>query len=43
MPLFSKKKDLAVQSFVLKLVNNHCPGLKAHLDGPRNDSRVNLV
>lgn len=43
MPLFSKRKDLGVQSFVLKLVNNQCPGLKAQLEGPRADSRVNLV
>lgn len=43
MPLFSKRKDLAVQSFVLKLVNNNCPGLTAGLEGPRIDSRVNLV
>jgi hypothetical protein len=43
MPLFSKKKDLSVTSFLLKLVNNNCPGLTALLEGPRNDSRVNLV
>jgi hypothetical protein len=43
MPLFSKRKDLGVQSFVLKLVNNNCPGLTARLEGPRADSRVNLV
>lgn len=43
MPLFSRRKDLAIQSFVLKLVNNHSPGLTAALDGPRVDSRVNLV
>ena len=43
MSLFSKRKDLAVQSFVLKLVNNNSPGLTAKLEGPRLDSRVNLV
>ena len=43
MSLFSSRKDLAVQNFVLKLVNNNCPGLKSHLEGPRVDSRVNLV
>lgn len=43
MPLFSKRKDLAVQSFVLKLVNNNCPGFSGHLEDPRVDSRVNLV
>lgn len=43
MSLFSKRKDFGVQSFVLKLVNNSCPGLIARLEGPRIDSRVNLV
>ena len=43
MSLFSKRKDLAVHSLVLKLVNNHCPELTAMLEGPRRDSRVNLT
>jgi hypothetical protein len=43
MSLFSKRKDLAVHSLVLKLVNTHCPKLTAMLEGPRQDSRVNLV
>jgi hypothetical protein len=43
MPLFSKRKDFAVHSLVLKLVNNHCPRLAAMQEGPRGDSRVNLV
>ncbi len=43
MSLFLKKKDLRVQSLILKLVNNNCPELKALLEGPRVDSRVNLV
>lgn len=43
MSLFSKRKSQAVQSFVLKLVNNNCPGLIAAMEGPRIDSRVNLV
>lgn len=43
MPLFSRKKDFRVQSFVLKLVNNNCPELKAMMEGPRIDSRVNMV
>ncbi len=43
MSLFSKKKDFSVQSFVLKLVNNNCPELTALLEGPRVESRVNLV
>ncbi len=43
MSLFSKRKDLAVHSLVLKLVNTHCPKLTAMLEGPRRDSRVNLT
>lgn len=43
MSLFSKRKDLAVHSLVLKLVNTHCPKLTAMLEGPRQDSRVNLT
>lgn len=41
--LFSQPKDHAVQNFVLRLLNSHCPGLAAKIDGPRADSRVNLV
>jgi hypothetical protein len=33
---------LGVQNFVLKIVNNNCPELKALFDGPRRDKRVNL-
>jgi hypothetical protein len=43
MSLFSKRQDFAVHSLLLKLVNNHCPKLTAMLEGPRQDSRVNLV
>jgi hypothetical protein len=43
MSLFRKNKDFGVQSFILKLVNNNCPELKALLEGPRVDSRVDLV
>jgi len=43
MSLFSRKKDFSVQSFVLKLVNNNCPELTAMLEGPRVESRVNMV
>lgn len=43
MPLFSKRKDRAVQSFMLKLVNNNCPGSTDYPVGPRANSRVNLV
>ena len=43
MPLFTKKREIGVQSFILKLVNNNCPELLALMDGPRIDSRVNLT
>jgi hypothetical protein len=37
----TKKRE--VQGFVLKIVNNQCPELKALIDGPRLDRRVNLT
>ena len=43
MSLFRKNKDVGVQSFVLKLVNNNCPGLKAMTEGPRPTAGSNLV
>jgi hypothetical protein len=43
MAMFSENKQKRVQRVVLKLVNNHCPELKASMDGPRLDNRVNLM
>jgi len=43
MPLFSRRTELEVQSFLIKIVNNNCPELKAMLDGPRAERRVPLV
>ncbi|MEE8451853.1 MAG: hypothetical protein V3R99_08060 [Thermoguttaceae bacterium] len=43
MRLFAENKEIGVQSFLLKLVNNNCPGLEALAEGPRLDGRVNLV
>jgi hypothetical protein len=43
MSLFSERKDRSVQSLVLKLVNNTCPELTMWLEGPRSNSRINLV
>jgi hypothetical protein len=43
MPLFARNKQLRVQNFVMKLVNTNCPELKAMMEGPRADRRVNLV
>ncbi len=42
MKLFSSRKDLGVQTFILKLVNNNCSELQALLEGPRLENRVNL-
>ena len=43
MQLFSSKKESGVRTFLLKVVNNNCPELLAEVDGPRLESRVNLV
>ena len=43
MSLFRKNKDFGVQRFILNLVNNNCPDVKALVEGPRVDSRVDLV
>lgn len=41
--LFSKNREHEVQSFMLKLVNNHCPELKGLAAGRRLETRVNLT
>jgi hypothetical protein len=38
----ARKKLMGVQNFVLKVMNNNCPELKALIEGPRRDKRVNL-
>jgi hypothetical protein len=44
MALFARKKQqLAVQAFVVSLLNQNCPALHAKLDGPRLEGRVNLT
>lgn len=43
MPLFSRKKDTGVQSFIVSLLNENCPALRDRLDGPRVEGRVNLT
>jgi len=40
--LQTRKKMVGVQNFVLKLINNNCPELKALIEGPRLEKRVNL-
>ena len=43
MGLFTENKDRAVQSEILNLVNNNCSSLKALIEGPRLEQRVNLT
>ncbi len=43
MLLFRKRQDVAVRTFILKLVNNNCDDVKALAEGPRADSRVEMV
>lgn len=40
MLLFSRNKAVGVQTFLLKLVNNHCPELTPLFDNRRDESRV---
>ncbi len=42
MPIFSRKREQEVQSFVLKVVNNNCEELEHLADGPRLEGRVRL-
>jgi hypothetical protein len=41
--LFSRNKELAVQSFLVKIVNGNCPRVMALREGPRLEGRVNLT
>lgn len=41
--LLAAKKEHAVQSFMLSVINNSCAELRALDDGPRGESRVNLT
>jgi hypothetical protein len=43
MRLFTRNRDLAVQSFVLRLLNNNCRELRDRIEGPRLEGRVNLT
>jgi hypothetical protein len=43
VPILSRRKEIAVQGFLLKVANNNCPELKAMIEGPRLDRRVNLT
>ena len=43
MRLFSPNKDLGVQSFIVKLLNNNCRELEQLMEGPRIEGRVRLT
>ena len=43
MPLFARKKESAVQAFVVSLLNQNCHALQERLEGPRLEGRVNLT
>jgi hypothetical protein len=43
MQLFTRNKDRAVQSFIIKLINNNCPEVSSLNEGPRVEGRVNLT
>ena len=42
MPIFSRRREQEVQSFVLKVVNNNCSELESLIEGPRLEGRVRL-
>jgi hypothetical protein len=41
--LFSRGRQRDVQSFILNLINNHCPGLQLKGEELREESRINLT
>jgi hypothetical protein len=43
MRLFTRNKDVAVQSLIVKLINNNCADVDALYEGPRVERRVNLT
>jgi hypothetical protein len=43
MSIFCRDKTRSIQGFLIKFLNNNCPDLKALVEGPRADSRVNLT
>jgi hypothetical protein len=42
VPIFSRRREQEVQSFILKLVNNNCSDLENLIEGPRLEGRVRL-
>jgi hypothetical protein len=43
MPLFTRKKESGVQSFLVSLLNENCRALRDQIEGPRLEGRVNLT
>jgi len=43
MPLFARRKESAVQGFIVSLLNQNCHAIQERLDGPRLEGRVNLT
>jgi len=43
VPIFARNREMGVQSFVVKLLNNNCSELDALVEGPRLDRRINLT
>jgi hypothetical protein len=43
VPLFSKRRDIEIQSFMTKLINNNCASLESFNEGPRDERRVRLT
>ena len=43
MPLFARNKNLAIEGFILKLLNTNCHDLQCRIEGPRLEHRVNLT
>lgn len=41
--MFQRNKTVAVQSFLVKLINNHCAQLKEWLDNRRDETRIPLT
>ena len=43
MPIFARKKEQEVQSFICRVINNNCSELEALIEGPRLEGRVRLT
>jgi hypothetical protein len=43
MQLFARRKESAVQAFVVSLLNQNCRAIQERFEGPRIEGRVNLT